>query len=86
MITKERATRYHKPKPTSSEAYANGRPIRSLTKAELAVFVPCSERFLEMEVKAGRLRSLELGKRMVRFTPEAIQEWMKAGRGGVEAK
>jgi hypothetical protein len=76
MLTNQAIKRHHKPKPTSSVAYANGKPARSLTKAELAVFVPCSERFLELEVQAGRLKCMRLGKRVVRFSPQAIAEWM----------
>jgi excisionase family DNA binding protein len=62
------------------EPYANGMPARNLTKAELAGMIPCSVKTLEREVLEGRLRSMRIGKGMIRFSPQAIQEWMKGAK------
>ena len=49
---------------------------RPLSKTELAIFLDLSERFLELEVQAGRLRAVKLGARALRFLPKDIQNWM----------
>jgi excisionase family DNA binding protein len=53
--------------------------IRPLTKKELAEFLVCSERFIETEVVAGRLRKIILGTNRVRFLPKDVNAWLEKG-------
>ena len=53
--------------------------LRPLSKKELAEWLNCSERFLESEVAAGRLRKIFLGAHRVRFLPKDINQWLEAG-------
>ena len=49
---------------------------RPLSKTELGAFLDVSERFLETEVKEGRLRAIRLSNRSVRFLPKDVQAWL----------
>jgi excisionase family DNA binding protein len=49
-----------------------------LTKNELCQLVPCSAKFLESEVAAGRLRAHKISPKMVRFSMSDITEWLKS--------
>lgn len=53
--------------------------IKPLLKKELAEWLGCSERFLETEVKAGRLRKVILGANRVRFLPRDVNAWLEKG-------
>jgi excisionase family DNA binding protein len=53
--------------------------IKPLSKKELAEWLGCSERFLEVEVKAGRLRKVILGANRVRFLPRDVNAWLEKG-------
>ena len=53
--------------------------IKPFTKKELANWLGCSERFLENEVNAGRLRKVNLGTYRVRFLPKDVNAWLEAG-------
>jgi excisionase family DNA binding protein len=53
--------------------------VRPYSKTELAEFLNCSERFLEREVAAGRLRKIILGGSKVRFLPRDINVWLERG-------
>lgn len=53
--------------------------IRPLSKKELADWLQCSERFLELEVSAGRLKKITIGVNRVRFLPRDINAWLEAG-------
>lgn len=55
-----------------------------LTKREAAAAVPCSERFLEMEIKAKRLRACKIGRKVV-IRPGDLSAWMDARTGTSEA-
>lgn len=54
---------------------------RPLSKFELAEFVDVSERFIEKEVKAGRLTASILGKSTLRFLPGDVESRLKAPHG-----
>lgn len=60
--------------------------IRPLTKKELSDWLNCSERFLELEVNAGRLRKVTLGVNRVRFLPRDINAWLEAGGSTTKTK
>ena len=49
---------------------------RPLTKTELSELLDVSQRFLEIEVREGRLRALKLGARALRFLPGDIDSWL----------
>ena len=49
---------------------------RPMSKTELAAFLDVSERFLETEVKDGRLRAIKLSNRALRFLPKDVQAWL----------
>jgi hypothetical protein len=51
---------------------------RPLSKTELATFLDVSQRFLEGEVKEGRLRGIRLSNRAMRFLPRDVQSWLDA--------
>ena len=53
--------------------------LRPLSKKELAEWLNCSERFLETEVAAGRLKKILLGTNRVRFLPRHVNEWLEGG-------
>ena len=58
--------------------------IRPLTKKELSDWLNCSERFLELEVNAGRLKKVTLGVNRVRFLPRDVNDWLEAGGSTVK--
>jgi excisionase family DNA binding protein len=60
--------------------------IRPLSKKELADWLQCSERFLELEVSAGRLRKVTLGVNRVRFLPRDVNQWLEAGGSTVKRR
>ncbi len=47
-----------------------------MSKTELGAFLDVSERFLETEVKEGRLRAIKLSNRALRFLPRDVQSWL----------
>ena len=49
---------------------------RPMSKTEPAEFLDVSQRFLELEVREGRLRALKLGARALRFLPGDVQTWL----------
>jgi hypothetical protein len=51
---------------------------RPVSKTELSTWLDVSERFLELEVRAGRLRALKLGARALRFLPNDVQAWLES--------
>jgi excisionase family DNA binding protein len=51
---------------------------KPFTKKQLALWLGCSERFIEKEVAAGRLRRIILGTHRVRFLPQHVNEWLEA--------
>jgi len=51
---------------------------RPMSKTELAAYVDVSERFLENEVKAGRLRAIKLSTRALRFMPKDVESWLNS--------
>ena len=53
-------------------------PSKPLSKTELSLWLNVTTRFLECEVRDGRLRAIKLGKRAVRFLPSDIAKWMNA--------
>ena len=48
------------------------------TKKELCQWANCSPRFLEVEVKEGRLRAVKLGNKFVRFLQSDIERWLNS--------
>jgi hypothetical protein len=60
--------------------------IRPLTKKELSDWLNCSERFLELEVNAGRLKKVTLGANRVRFLPRDVNDWLEAGGSTVKRR
>lgn len=60
--------------------------IKPLSKKELGEWLSCSERFLELEVKAGRLRKVQMGAHRVRFLPKDVNEWLEAGGSTAKAR
>jgi hypothetical protein len=48
------------------------------TKANLAEALEVSMRFLEGEVRTGRLRGIIIGGRTIRFLPRDIEAWLNA--------
>ena len=60
--------------------------IKPLTKKELSDWLNCSERFLELEVNAGRLRKVTIGVNRVRFLPRDINAWLEAGGSSAKPK
>lgn len=46
------------------------------TYKEVCAFAKLSRRFLEMQVSAGRLEHMKVG-RAVRFSPEAVRRWLE---------
>jgi predicted DNA-binding transcriptional regulator AlpA len=46
------------------------------SRDELAEWTGCTRKFLESEVKAGRLRARRLSCRLIRFLPDDIRDWM----------
>jgi hypothetical protein len=60
--------------------------IKPLTKKELSDWLNCSERFIELEVNAGRLRKVTIGVNRVRFLPRDINSWLEAGGSSAKAK
>jgi hypothetical protein len=52
--------------------------LKPFTKKQLALWLGCSERFIETEVAAGRLRRVFLGTHRVRFLPGHVYEWLEA--------
>jgi excisionase family DNA binding protein len=57
---------------------------KPMSKSELAEFLDVSERFLETQVKEGRLRALKLSNRALRFMPRDVQKWLNS-KGTIEA-
>jgi excisionase family DNA binding protein len=51
---------------------------RPFTKRTLAAWLGTSERFIEKEVAAGRLRKTVLGTHRVRFLVQHVNEWLEA--------
>jgi excisionase family DNA binding protein len=49
-----------------------------MAKSELAAFLDVSERFLETEVAAGRLRAIKLSTRALRFMPKDVEAWLNS--------
>lgn len=49
-----------------------------LSKKELCQYVGCSTDFVENEVNAGRLRSVNLSGTIVRFRRRDIEAWIEA--------
>jgi excisionase family DNA binding protein len=60
--------------------------IKPLTKKELSDWLNCSERFLELEVNAGRLRKVTMGVNRVRFLPRDVNDWLEAGGSTAKVK
>jgi hypothetical protein len=50
--------------------------MRPLTKKDLCEWISCSPRFIEKEVKAGRLKQTTLGRNRARFLPSDISAWL----------
>ena len=53
-------------------------PPRPLNKIELSEWLGTTTRFLENEVRAGRLRAIRLGRRSIRFLPGDVSIWLNA--------
>ena len=50
--------------------------LRDLNNKEVvAAFVPCTTRFIEKEVTAGRLRKTTLSRKLVRFRCQDVEAW-----------
>ena len=67
-------------KPTVTPPRATLLEGKPLTKKELAEWGGVSTRFIEVEVKEGRLRCVYLGSRTVRFLPADINTWLNTRR------
>lgn len=48
------------------------------TKEDLAEHLRVSRRFLEMEVKRGKLRAVKLGPKCVRFRASDVEKYLEA--------
>ena len=57
----------------------SGKP---LTKRELAGFLGVSERFLELEINRGRLRTVRLSHRLLGFRQIDVERWMESSLTG----
>jgi hypothetical protein len=68
----------YKPKYLRNDLVAPLGFSKPLTKTGLATHLECSERYLEEEVRAGRLRCIRLSSRAVRFLPKDIEAWLSA--------
>jgi excisionase family DNA binding protein len=44
-------------------------------------WVQCSQYYLRREVKAGRLKAIQLANNQLRFRWEDVDEWIKAKEG-----
>ena len=53
-------------------------PPRPFNKIELSEWLGTTTRFLENEVRAGRLRAIRLGRRSIRFLPGDVSIWLNA--------
>jgi hypothetical protein len=51
---------------------------RPATKAEVAENVPCTPRFVELEVNRGNLRAVRVGERGIRFLPSDVVKWLNS--------
>ena len=51
-------------------------PNRPFSPSELAEWIGSSRRYIEGEVKSGRLRARKLSRRLVRFMPSDIAAWL----------
>ena len=60
------------------KAIVGDAPTRPLSKIELSHWVGTTTRFLENEVRDGRLRAVRLGRRAVRFLPSDVSAWLNA--------
>jgi hypothetical protein len=49
-----------------------------MSKTQLATCLDTSERFLEKEVREGRLRAIKLSNRALRFMPRDIESWLNS--------
>jgi excisionase family DNA binding protein len=47
------------------------------TYRQLMQWLSCSRRFVEYEVKEGRLRKIVIGNRLIRFLPDDVDAWLK---------
>jgi hypothetical protein len=54
---------------------------RLLTDVAVCDWVQCSLNYLRREVKAGRLKAIQLANTELRFRWEDIDEWIKAKEG-----
>ena len=54
---------------------------RLLTEIAVCDWVQCSQIYLRREVKAGRLKGIQLANNEWRFRWEDIDEWIKAKEG-----
>ena len=72
--------------PRSTTYWPETQIIHPLTKPELARWLNCSERFLELEVNTGRLRKVTLGANRVRFLPRDVNAWLEAGGSTVKRR
>jgi len=50
-----------------------------LTKPEAAAFVRCTTRYLERQVRAGRLKALKPTSKMVRFRRADLEAFLESG-------
>jgi excisionase family DNA binding protein len=53
-------------------------PSKPLSKIELSQWLGTTTRFLENEVRDGRLRSVRIGRRSIRFLPSDVSAWLNA--------
>ncbi len=59
--------------PFLGQVHQQNKPI---SKKELVAWLGCSSKYVEAEVKAGKLRIHRMSRRMVRFSPSDIEAWM----------
>jgi len=70
---------------TISTPYPLDPSQKPFTKKTLAAWVGTSERFIEKEVAAGRLRRIVLGTHRIRFLVRDVNDWLEA-RASEEVK